>query len=100
MNLKGASPQHQFSLRSDMDLGRTLELNLWLRYVDSLPGIDVDHYTALDACLCWKPVSNLEFSIIGQNLVDRHHMEFEPEIFLTEPTEVERSIYVKAIISF
>jgi len=34
---EGESPHNQFSLRSSTDLGRDVELDLWLRYVDDLP---------------------------------------------------------------
>ena len=87
------SPDHQFSLRSSMDLPKELELDLGLRYVDELPNLNVESYVTLDARLEWSPRDNLDVSLVGQNLLDTHHFEFKPVFFLTLPTEVERGMY-------
>jgi iron complex outermembrane receptor protein len=97
---EGESPHNQFSLRSSTDLGRDVELDLWLRYVDDLPAHDVDNYITVDARLGWQPVENIELSVIGQNLLDSHHPEFTPEIIDTVPTEVQRSVYGKITWKF
>lgn len=98
---EGESPHHQLFLRSSMDLSRDLELDLWVRYVDSLPDLGVRSYVSLDARLGWRPRQDLELSIVGQNLVDSHHSEFGPDAFVkTSPTEVERSVYGKITWSF
>lgn len=86
--LEGEDPRNQFSLRSSLDIGRSLELDLWLRYVDNLPSEDIESYTAFDAQLIWKPYKNFEFSIVGQNLIDHYHHEFSS-------VEVERGGYCK-----
>lgn len=94
------SPQHQASLRSSMDLGMNVELDLWLRYVDRLPEFDIDRYVTFDARIAWKPAKNLEFSLVGRNLADNQHLEFKPAIITTAPTEVERSYYGKVTWRF
>jgi iron complex outermembrane receptor protein len=95
-----ASPHHQVSLRSTMDLPGALEFDLWFRYVDDLPGLDIDDYVTLDARLGWHPQKNLEISVVGQNLLDNQHPEFKPEFLDTAPTEVEHSIYAKITWQF
>ncbi|MDY6989878.1 MAG: TonB-dependent receptor [Thermodesulfobacteriota bacterium] len=97
---EGQSPRHQFSLRSSMELLRDLDLDLWLRYVDDLPGQDVDSYTTLDARLAWRPRKDLEVSLVGQNLLDKHHPEFTMEIVESLPIEAERSVYGKITWQF
>lgn len=93
---EGTSPEHQFSLRSSMDLPKGIELDLWLRYVDDLPILDVDSYITLDARLAWRPMESLELSLVGQNLLDGQHLEYDPELEVPViPAEVERSGYVK-----
>ncbi|MRR07707.1 MAG: TonB-dependent receptor, partial [Deltaproteobacteria bacterium] len=92
---QGTSPQHQGSLRSSMDLGRNIELDLWARYVDRLPEFDVEHYVTFDVRLAWKPTRNLEISLVGKNLADNQHPEFKSTIIDTLPTDVERSYYGK-----
>ncbi|MBI2927323.1 MAG: TonB-dependent receptor [Verrucomicrobia bacterium] len=94
--LEGQSPQQQFTLRSSLDLPGQVELDAALRYVDQLPGLGVPAYTALDVRLGWRPVRNLELSLVGQNLLDDRHPEFLASPFTrTQSTEVERSFFGK-----
>ena len=94
------SPQHTISLRSLLSLGRQVELDLWLRYVDQLTGSDIDDYVTLDARLGYRPSSTLLVELVGRNLVEPSHPEFSPEIVATSPSEVERSVYGKISLSF
>jgi len=97
---EGSSPHNQISLRSTMDLNRHLELDLQARYVDNLSAQDVDSYIAVDARLAWKPTNKMEMAVVGKNLFDRSHPEFEPQFLPTTPTEVERSVYFKITLFF
>ncbi|MFA4916100.1 MAG: TonB-dependent receptor [Syntrophales bacterium] len=97
---EGESPHHQFSLRSLMNLGNNIEMDAWLRYVDSLPAQNIDSYITLDLRLAWRPAKNLELSVVGQNLLDNSHAEFKPEIIDIASSEVQRSIYVKFVWNF
>ncbi len=85
-----SNPCDQFSLRSSLDIGRQIQLDVWLRYVDRLSDNenDIESYTTLDTRISWKPLGTLELSVTGQNLLDRQHQEFSP-------FEVERSVYFK-----
>jgi len=94
------TPHHLFSLRSSMDLPHDLELDLWLRFVDKLPGQHVDSYTTLDLRLGWKPTQNMELSLVGQNLLERKHAEFRQEVLEVQQTEIERSVYGKIKYTF
>jgi iron complex outermembrane receptor protein len=77
-------------LRADLDLPRSFELGLWLRYVDDLPRPAVPDYTELDLRLGWRPRETLELSLVGQNLLHDHHPEFGA---LPSREEVERGVY-------
>ncbi len=90
--LEGDSPHNQFHLRSYLNLPFNLEFDASLYYVDSLPNQDISSYFRLDTRLGWKPVENLEMSIVFQNLLDSEHQEFG-SVFGREATEVERSVY-------
>ena len=100
--LEGAeddSPNHQVGIRSLMDLGRHVELDLGFRYVDALQNRGVPSYTAFDARIAWRPNANWEFAIVGQNLFDGHK-EFAPSFIQTEVTEVQTSVYGKLTFRF
>jgi iron complex outermembrane recepter protein len=74
-------PEHQFQVRSSIDLPRDIELDLWTRYVGQIGttgrgfGV-VPDYLTLDARLGWSPIANLQLAIVGQNLLDDRHREF------------------------
>jgi iron complex outermembrane receptor protein len=95
-----ADPEHQFSLRSSMDLGHNLELDLWLRYVDEIPSIGISSYVTLDTRLAWKPLKNLELSLVGQNLLHDRQAEFVSQVIPTKPSDVERGFYGKVTWKF
>lgn len=105
----GEEPHHQASLRGAFMLSDNLDLDIWLRYVDSvtafyllpIPGewYDVDDYVTMDVRLAWSPSDDLELSLVGQNLLDSSHVEFVQENF-TRPTEVERGFYGKLTYTF
>lgn len=102
-NAEGDTPQHQLSLRSGFDLGRSVTLDLWLRGTDRLASIDgtaLPGYVTMDARMAWKANKNLEFSIVGQNLFHNRHPEFIPEYINTLPSEVIRSAYGKITWKF
>jgi iron complex outermembrane receptor protein len=87
----GQSPRHQVYLRSSVDLPKHLEPDLMLRYVGSLPSLNIPSYYSLDAHLAWRPIAQLEFSFGAQNLLNSHHLEFIPEFINTTPTETRRT---------
>jgi iron complex outermembrane receptor protein len=105
----GGSPQQQFSVRSVMDLPHQVQFDATLRYVDrvtittvtstSTTVLPVPQYFSLDLRLAWKPRKNLEFSVVGQDLLDSEHLEFAPS-FQSQTTEVGRSIYGKITWTF
>jgi iron complex outermembrane recepter protein len=90
-NPNGASPRHQFYVRSSLDLPKKWEEDLTLRYVDHLPALNINSYYSLDARLGWKPVAGLELSVNGQNLLNNQHLEFLPDFINTTPTVVRRT---------
>ncbi|MFZ3209423.1 MAG: TonB-dependent receptor [Geobacteraceae bacterium] len=96
----GQDPQNQFTIRSSMDIGKDIELDLWLKYVDKLASINVGSYVNMDARLSWKPWPRLEVELVGQNLLNNRTAEFKPEIIFTKATEAPRSVYGKLTWSF
>jgi iron complex outermembrane receptor protein len=99
---EGFSPRHQFFIRSSLDFGKKFEdgapqfeVDATLRYVDLLPGPKIPSYLTMDVRLAWRPLKDLELAIVGQNLFDNQHPEFNPSFINTQRTEVERSVYGK-----
>jgi iron complex outermembrane receptor protein len=96
----GASPRHQFSVRTAIDLPKNFEQDFTWRYVGGLDGLAIPSYYSLDAHLGWTPTPRLNLSIGGQNLTDNQHLEFRPDFIATTPTVVKRTFQVTARWSF
>ena len=94
------TPHQQYFIRSSMDLPKDIQFDVDFRYVDNVTSRDVPHYTSVNVRLAWNPVSNLELSLVGQNLFDPSHLEFDPEFLKSLPTENERSFYGKVALKF
>lgn len=71
----GNDPDHQFSLRSSMDLYTNVDFDVSLRSVDDLPNPRVPSYLELDVRLAWQVTEQLELSLSGFNLLDNRHPE-------------------------
>ena len=88
------TPANQFHLGSRVDLPWNFELDTALYWVDRVPNQSVADYARLDARLGWRPLPQLELSLVGQNLAQDEHDEFGPS-FTAMPTSVPRSFYGK-----
>jgi len=91
-------PNHHFNVRSYLDLPHNFELDLLLYYQSRYDARNVDEYVRLDVRLGWKPIPEVELSVIGQNLLDSQHPEFGDQFSFR--TETERSVYAKATLRF
>jgi iron complex outermembrane recepter protein len=98
--LEGATPKHQFGLRSSMDLAPEVSLDVHLRHVtavESLPTFPtaegLDEYSELDLRLAWRAARNWELSLVGQNLLHDRHFEFGPP---AARGDLKRAVYAKA----
>jgi iron complex outermembrane receptor protein len=73
---EGASPRHDISLKSFIDLSSKFEFNQIVRYVSALPAEQVTAYVTADARVAWHPDRRFEFAVTGQNLLQPHHAEY------------------------
>jgi iron complex outermembrane receptor protein len=90
----GSDPKQWAKLRSALDIGKRLELDLMLRWYDRLENIDVPSYTAVDGRLGWNVARRIELSLYVRNIFDDAHVEWSPG------EELDRSYFVKALIRF
>jgi iron complex outermembrane recepter protein len=91
---EAADSNHRFSLRSSLDLPRHVEFDAVFRYAsrNTNPRITISGYSELDMHLSWQPSARVDLSIVGQNLLHDHHIEFGNAATLQE---IERSVYGK-----
>lgn len=99
-DLEGWSPKHQLFVQSQFQLTKDVELDANVRYVDELSGPGIPAYVTADVRVGWKPRADLELSIVGQNLFDSPHQEFEPTLINYTPSMIARSFFGKITWSF
>jgi iron complex outermembrane receptor protein len=83
---EGQSPRNQFDLRSQWDVNDRLSLDTTIYYVDALPAFPVSAYWRLDARAAWRLTDDLQFELVGQNILDDSHREFG------DPTDVGTTV--------
>ena len=86
----GGNPRNKFFVQSGWDLGHDVSLDVMFRYVDSMT-IGVAEYFESDVRLAWYPTRHLEVSLVGRNLLDDQHLEFDAGGFYS--SEVQREVY-------
>ncbi|GJL78060.1 MAG: TonB-dependent receptor [Nitrospinaceae bacterium] len=91
-------PDNIFNIRSYHNLPHDLELDAMFYYVTRNVGRNIPSYSRLDLRLGWKPTKNVEFSMVGQNLLDETHPELSEGI--ERDSETERSFYIKGTFRF
>jgi len=87
------SPQNILHVRSQLNLLDNLEFDTTVYYVGSVPHYSIPSYARLDMGLTWNISENMDFSVIGQNLLDKSHPEFGDDGVIA--TEVQRAIFGK-----
>ncbi|MGB6946923.1 MAG: TonB-dependent receptor [Bryobacteraceae bacterium] len=96
----GVAPDHQFQIRSQLDLPRHLEWDNTLGYVSKLSVGNIPAYARLDSRVGWRVGEFVELSLVGQNLLTPRHAEFSSTGYPTVYTLVERSVFGKVTWRF
>jgi iron complex outermembrane recepter protein len=94
-DIEGSSPRHQVQLRSSMTLPRGFAWDTSVYFVDRLSAQQVPSYTRLDTQLSWRATQRLEWSLVGQNLLQNLHLESNDTATSVQPSQVKRSVYAK-----
>jgi iron complex outermembrane receptor protein len=92
-SIEGGSPKHEVMAQSGFDLGKTLQLDLSYRYISALPGLGIAAYSTADGRLAWRLRPDLEISLVGQNLLQAHHVEYVAD--LGPHVGIERTAYLQ-----
>ena len=96
--LEHSDPRHQFSVRSNIQLPHNLEFNTNFYYTDSLKSHDVPVQARLDLRLAWNPSRKLQLAVVGQNVTNKTHHEFDTTDAIY--SHIPRSIYGRIMYNF
>jgi iron complex outermembrane receptor protein len=96
---EGQSPEHQFNIRSYLNITHNWFFDNSLYFVGRLPAYQVPSYFRLDSRLAWRPMRSLELSVTGQNLLSPRRFEFGnvDQVVATQP---ERGVVGRITWSF
>ena len=75
-SLEGSSPRHDVTIQSYVDLWHNIEFSQIYRFVSALPALGVPSYSTIDARIGFPLSRNVQFSVVAQNLLQPHHVEF------------------------
>ena len=85
--------EHMASLRSSLNLGKDVALDLTARYVGELHGQALPSYLTLDARVGWRPRPKLELSVSARNLLDSPRVEYLSAASSTLPSRVQPAVF-------
>jgi outer membrane receptor for ferrienterochelin and colicin len=97
---QGSNPGHQAQLRSHLELWPGLAWDANAYFVGRPPAQFVASHTRLDTQLTWRLQESVSLSVVGQNLLRDHHVEFNDAFQSVNSSQVKRSAYAKLTWQF
>ncbi|MGC1620867.1 MAG: TonB-dependent receptor [Candidatus Acidiferrum sp.] len=98
--IEGSNPHAQARIRSHFELSPRWTWDASAYFVDRLIAQNVPSYTRLDTGLSWRWKEGVSLSLVGQNLLRDHHLEFIDSTAASRSTEIKRSAYAKITWQF
>jgi iron complex outermembrane receptor protein len=105
-SMEHSSPERQTTVRSYIDLPHDLSFDCTFRSVSRLPVerdpiFWISGYNSMDVRFAWDINPDLEISLVGQNLLDDHHPEYNPTVlplpgYYISTVEIQRGVYMEA----
>ncbi|MFV0445582.1 MAG: TonB-dependent receptor plug domain-containing protein [Planctomycetaceae bacterium] len=85
--------EHQARLTSSWNLTERTDLDVMLRYVDTIEAFRTPGYVECDVRLAWRLFENCEISLMGRNLLQGSHYEYASAESYFLPTLSQREVY-------
>lgn len=93
-SIEGNDPSWIGNLHSSLALSPAWKVDWTARYVAALPNPVVPAYWTMDLRIAFQPAKNWEITLVGQNLLEPSHPEFNAM------TEVQRGAYARFTYRF
>lgn len=93
----GLNPKQQFRIRSQYDVRQDLQWDTGIYYTSSLMSNMIPSYTRVDTRLAWRVNQQIDAELVGQNLFDKSHFEWQPigGGALNQSSAIPRSFFVR-----
>jgi iron complex outermembrane receptor protein len=92
---EGSNPGNQAQLRSHVELSHGLSWDANAYFVGRLTAQAVASYARVDTQLAWKISERVTLTVVGQNLLKDHHVEFNDMFQAVNSSQVKRSAYAR-----
>lgn len=98
----GNDPKSQWTLVSKWDISQSMQADLLIRHVGSLPSPLVPATTTVDARYGWSISKNLELAVAARNLFDARQQAFASGSSspIVNPIQLERAINISMTVKF
>lgn len=103
---QGNAPERMAQLRSHVELAKGWSWDASAYYTDPLQNqgpfvnVRIPAYTRVDSGITWQAGEGFSVSIVGQNLAQSHHLEFDDVFGSLQSGELRRSGYLRICWSF
>jgi iron complex outermembrane recepter protein len=104
--VEGAVPTHSAQLRGHLQIAPSLGWDAAAYFVDRLNhqgptgNVVIPAYARVDTGLTWSTLERFSISLVGQNLAEDHHTEFQDINGALQNGQIKRSAYVKFAARF
>lgn len=92
-NDAGVSPRHQLQFQSRYNLTKKTDLDLTIYRYSALKPVAIDGYWRTDLRIAWRPINNLELSLVGQKLFYGNTKETTRPLYGTQNATFGNQIY-------
>jgi iron complex outermembrane recepter protein len=92
---EGSTPVSSAQLRSHVNFPHSLAWDTSAYFVGRLSDPQIPSYTRVDTLLSWHFREGMSVSLVGQNLIRDHHIEFIESTGASTSTLIKRSAFVK-----
>lgn len=99
-NHEESYPINQFHFRTYLDIGKDIELNTALYFVDQRQTEEEKSYLKLDLGLTWRLSEKIELSLWGKNLLDSQQVEYYDTNRHVAPYEIPQNFSVSVKMTF
>jgi len=96
----GVSPRHQFQVQSRLNLTKDIDFDAGFYYVDALKTVNIESYYRTDLRIAYRPIKNLELSLVGQKLFYPDTRETTRSFYSTHNATLGNQVYGKIKLQF
>ncbi len=88
-----SAPRHQVWTGLFWDVTRRVSLDLAIRSASGIPNLEIGAYTVLDLRCAVRPAGGLELALIGSNLGNGKHREFQSQFLSSQSVEIGPQVF-------